>query len=257
MCKCEPPHPAITWDGVSLTFCPGWPGIAILLISTFWVARITDVRHHTQLDNGSFNPIQGSFKYEFLLGYWMQHLLFKSLFFKEWNLLLILLKKQDVYSSLSLSLSIYLPIFFKIQGKIQQLGWGDHSTGLPLQMGMPSLLCCSPHLAHLLHFCLLGSSVGIWACLSVIGWITVLKDTQVQMPVNANIEGKMDFTDVTEWHVLRWGGCPGWPGGSWMSTSLHVRGTQKIVWGMKQDAWMLALKVEGWGYKPRNASKGC
>jgi hypothetical protein len=31
--------------GVLLTFCPGWPQTAILLISTYWVAGIIDMSH--------------------------------------------------------------------------------------------------------------------------------------------------------------------------------------------------------------------
>jgi hypothetical protein len=33
-------------DGVSVTFCPGWPWVAILLISVFLVAGITGVNYH-------------------------------------------------------------------------------------------------------------------------------------------------------------------------------------------------------------------
>jgi hypothetical protein len=39
----------IGWDGgFSLIFCPGWPQIVILLISTSGVARITGSSHYTQ-----------------------------------------------------------------------------------------------------------------------------------------------------------------------------------------------------------------
>jgi hypothetical protein len=45
-----PPCPAfIGWDGFSETFCPGWPWIVILLISTSQVTRITGMSHCTQL----------------------------------------------------------------------------------------------------------------------------------------------------------------------------------------------------------------
>jgi hypothetical protein len=33
------------WDRVLRTVCPGWPRTTILLISAFWVARITGVSH--------------------------------------------------------------------------------------------------------------------------------------------------------------------------------------------------------------------
>jgi hypothetical protein len=47
--KWAPPHPAVFhWDGVLRTFCPGWPGTSILLISAFGVARITGVSHCCQ-----------------------------------------------------------------------------------------------------------------------------------------------------------------------------------------------------------------
>jgi hypothetical protein len=45
---CVPPHTAISWDGGLLTFCLGWPKTVILLISTSWVAGITDVSHHAR-----------------------------------------------------------------------------------------------------------------------------------------------------------------------------------------------------------------
>jgi hypothetical protein len=38
-----------SWDGVSQTFCLGWPGTSILPISTFWISGITGKSHHTQL----------------------------------------------------------------------------------------------------------------------------------------------------------------------------------------------------------------
>jgi hypothetical protein len=41
---------AIGWDGVSRTFCPGWPRIVILLIFTSQVVRITGRSHHAFLD---------------------------------------------------------------------------------------------------------------------------------------------------------------------------------------------------------------
>jgi hypothetical protein len=34
-----PPCPAISWDGVLITFCPGWPWTTIFLISASQVAR--------------------------------------------------------------------------------------------------------------------------------------------------------------------------------------------------------------------------
>jgi hypothetical protein len=38
----------IVWDGVSITFCQGWPWNSIIQLSTSQVARITDVRHHSE-----------------------------------------------------------------------------------------------------------------------------------------------------------------------------------------------------------------
>jgi hypothetical protein len=38
----------LSWGwGVSLTFCPGWPQTVILLISSYWVVRITSMSHHS------------------------------------------------------------------------------------------------------------------------------------------------------------------------------------------------------------------
>jgi hypothetical protein len=39
------PYPAISWDGVSLTFCLGWPETLSLQISVSQVTRITDGNH--------------------------------------------------------------------------------------------------------------------------------------------------------------------------------------------------------------------
>jgi hypothetical protein len=44
------PHPVIGWDGVSWIFCTGWPWTAILQVSASWVARITDLSHHSWLE---------------------------------------------------------------------------------------------------------------------------------------------------------------------------------------------------------------
>jgi hypothetical protein len=35
----------IGWDVVLLTFCPGWPHTAVLLISVSWIAGIIGVSH--------------------------------------------------------------------------------------------------------------------------------------------------------------------------------------------------------------------
>jgi hypothetical protein len=40
----------IGWDGVSLTFCWGWPQTAILLISASRVSEISGMSHHTWLN---------------------------------------------------------------------------------------------------------------------------------------------------------------------------------------------------------------
>jgi hypothetical protein len=39
----------IYWDGVSLTFCVGWPWTLIILISASWVVGITGVSHHISI----------------------------------------------------------------------------------------------------------------------------------------------------------------------------------------------------------------
>jgi hypothetical protein len=39
----------IGWDGISRTFCLGWPQTMILLISTCQVATITGMNHRAQL----------------------------------------------------------------------------------------------------------------------------------------------------------------------------------------------------------------
>jgi hypothetical protein len=41
-------YPAISWDGVSPTFCPGWSGTVILQICAFQIAGIIIVSHCTQ-----------------------------------------------------------------------------------------------------------------------------------------------------------------------------------------------------------------
>jgi hypothetical protein len=41
-------HPTINWDGVSQTFCPGWPWSSILLIATSRIAMITGLSRFTQ-----------------------------------------------------------------------------------------------------------------------------------------------------------------------------------------------------------------
>jgi hypothetical protein len=45
--RCIPSRPIIGWDGVSWTFCWGWPGTTILPISASQVARITSVSPYT------------------------------------------------------------------------------------------------------------------------------------------------------------------------------------------------------------------
>jgi hypothetical protein len=37
----------IGWDGILLTFCPGWPQTSTWLISTSQVARLIGMIHHT------------------------------------------------------------------------------------------------------------------------------------------------------------------------------------------------------------------
>jgi hypothetical protein len=43
--RCAPPHPAVGWDGVSQTICPGWPQTLILLTSASQIARIIGMSH--------------------------------------------------------------------------------------------------------------------------------------------------------------------------------------------------------------------
>jgi hypothetical protein len=41
-----PPRPSfLCWDGVSLTFCPGWLGTTILPFSASWIARTAAMSH--------------------------------------------------------------------------------------------------------------------------------------------------------------------------------------------------------------------
>jgi hypothetical protein len=42
-----PPHPAIDWNGILQTFCLGWPWTNTFPISSFQVAKITDLSHYT------------------------------------------------------------------------------------------------------------------------------------------------------------------------------------------------------------------
>jgi hypothetical protein len=46
----------IFWDGILLTFCPGWPQPVIHLISASWVAGIIGMSHHGLPDFSSFLP---------------------------------------------------------------------------------------------------------------------------------------------------------------------------------------------------------
>jgi hypothetical protein len=53
--RCMSAHPAfIGWNGVLLTFIPGWPQILILPISASWVARIIAISYLTSLGTGTF-----------------------------------------------------------------------------------------------------------------------------------------------------------------------------------------------------------
>jgi hypothetical protein len=46
----ESPHSVFfCWEGVSQTFCPGWPGILILLNSASCIAGMIEIQHHTQV----------------------------------------------------------------------------------------------------------------------------------------------------------------------------------------------------------------
>jgi hypothetical protein len=44
------------WDRVSWTICPGWLQTTILLISAFWVARLTDISHWYLASLGFYKP---------------------------------------------------------------------------------------------------------------------------------------------------------------------------------------------------------